>query len=113
MPRILNARPLKLNFALLLALSLSLWSHAATQVQLFEINRNSPLRNVNVGISLEVDKSTIASVGLTSGPEGFVDLSQFLEKNAEPLRKYQERARLAFFLQEHTAYLTLEELTKA
>jgi hypothetical protein len=112
MPRILEPRPVKFCFVLLLALFPGLHSHAATQVQLYEINRNSPLNGVNVGVGLEVDKSTVASVALTSSPSGQVELFQFLEKNAELIQKYQERARLAFFLQEHTAYLTLDELTK-
>ncbi|MDB6030183.1 MAG: hypothetical protein JWM16_521, partial [Verrucomicrobiales bacterium] len=112
MPRILNARRLQFYFAFLLAFFLSPHSHAAVQVQLFEINRNSPLSNVNVWVNLEVDKSSIASGALASGPEGYSDLSPFLEKNSEAIQKYPERARLAFFLQERTAYLTLDELTK-
>lgn len=111
MPRLVNSPPLKLYFALLLAWSLSLNSHAAAQIQLFEINRNSPLSNVNVWVRLEVDKSSVASIALTSGPKGQVELSPFLEKNSALIQKYQERARLAFFFEEHTAYLTLKEAT--
>ena len=82
------------------------------QLQLIEKNRQTPISQCVVAVSLVVDGSTITRVNLNSDARGVIDLTDFFHSHDAQLKKYKDRVVASLWVEEKSVKLSVDALEK-